>query len=59
MVWYFAFIGIGAGIVVFLIRRYLSQKAAASDNKKFCFECNRAYPDSYVLCPKCGIKFGT
>ena len=59
MVWYLAFVGLGIGVAVYFLRRYLSQKAAESEQKKFCFECNRSYPENYVLCPKCGIKFGT
>ena len=36
-----------------------AKKKAEAEKKNFCFECNRAYPDNYILCPKCGIKFGT
>lgn len=59
MVWYLALIGVAVVIGMFFLRRYYTQKTAEADNKKFCFECNRVYPDNYVLCPKCGIKFGT
>ena len=59
MAWYFALLGLAVGIAIFLVKRYYTQKSAEAKNAKYCFECNRSYPDSYVLCPKCGIKFGT
>jgi len=59
MAWYLALIGAGAAIAVSLFRRYYAQKTAESENAKYCFECGRSYPDGYVLCPKCGIRFGT
>ncbi len=52
MVWYFALVGIGIALAILFLRRHYSQKTAEADNKKFCFDCNRAYPDNYVLCPK-------
>ena len=37
----------------------VAQFWAEGGKKNFCFECKRAYPEKYILCPKCGIKFGT
>jgi len=59
MVWYFALLAIAVPVIVVLAKKYYKEKKAKADKKNFCFECNRAYPDSYILCPKCGIKFGT
>ena len=59
MAWYLALLAIAAPVIVMLVKKYYKEKKAEADSKKFCFECNRSYPDNYVLCPKCGIRFGT
>jgi len=59
MVWYFALLAIAVPIIVVLAKKYYAEKKAEADKKNFCFECKRAYPENYILCPKCGIKFGT
>jgi uncharacterized paraquat-inducible protein A len=59
MVWYFALLAIAVPVIVVLAKKYYKEKKAESDKKNFCFECKKAYPENYVLCPKCGIKFGT
>jgi|GEM_PF-6101734 len=56
--WQYILLGVGILVAILLLKKYFSHQSTESVSSKFCFECNRNYPDRYLLCPKCGIKFG-